>query len=258
MDIAPESGPPGDRDLEPASLGTTRAPASGGVPATPRPSRGLRMGLGVSLAALAAFVALALQVFHGEAPVLDQYLQARVAEWRSPHLTGYLLAVSLLADWRLILAAVAIAYVTCAARHASTRDLDLTAALLLVTCLINTSLKGWFQRPRPRLPLPLVEEPFYSFPSGHSITVFCLYGFLAYLAGTRLQRPGQRIAAWCACGSVTLLVGFSRIYLGAHFPCDVLAGYLVGVPVLAAAIVLHRSYASSLADADGRKESQAG
>ena len=219
-------------------------------------SRSLRVGLAISLAALLAFQALALQVFHGQAPALDQYLQARVAEWREPHLTACMLAATFLADWRLILVAVLVAYVACAARRIPLHDLDLTAGLLFATWLVNTALKGWFQRPRPSLPLPLVEEPFYSFPSGHSITVLCLYGFLAYLASTRLRESRQRAAVWCGCGIVTLLVGFSRVYLGAHFPCDVLAGYLVGLPVLAGAIVLHHSRSASPAreEGDGRKE----
>jgi len=66
----------------------------------------------------------------------------------------------------------------------------------------------------------------YSFPSGHATGAMALYGFITYILCALY--PRQR-AAWVALGGTVILgVGMSRIYLGVHFPSDVLGGFLLG------------------------------
>jgi undecaprenyl-diphosphatase len=101
--------------------------------------------------------------------------------------------------------------------------------------LMDAGLKALFARPRPAHPLLL--ETSYGFPSGHAMVALCLLGFLCFLAataGTRLRPLGWILSA------LVLLAGCSRVYVGVHYPADVLAGYLAGVPLLSLAILTYR------------------
>jgi membrane-associated phospholipid phosphatase len=105
------------------------------------------------------------------------------------------------------------------------------AALALV-------LKQVFERPRPRL--EMVHVGGYSFPSGHSTLSLCLYGALAYLLLRANVARWQRILGAAACTLLVLMIGFSRMYLGVHYPSDVAAGYLAGSIWLAGCILAYR------------------
>ncbi|MCX6050405.1 MAG: phosphatase PAP2 family protein, partial [Chloroflexi bacterium] len=101
-------------------------------------------------------------------------------------------------------------------------------AILLVTTFgsavwINALLKLVFARSRPLLFPPLVLETDYSFPSGHAVAAISLYGLLAVL----LWR--QRHYGWALLAGVWVLaVAVSRVYLGVHYPSDVLASLTIG------------------------------
>lgn len=88
------------------------------------------------------------------------------------------------------------------------------------------ALKRLFHRPRPEA---IFDSLGYSFPSGHSFFALVVYCMLAYWLG-RDAPPRVRILVWVAAVTATLLMGFSRIYLGEHFPSDVAAGYAVAIP----------------------------
>jgi undecaprenyl-diphosphatase len=67
------------------------------------------------------------------------------------------------------------------------------------------------------------------FPSGHAATAVVLYGLIAYLLMPYLPSRGWRVFAFLVAGLLALLIGYSRIYMGNHFPTDVIAGYAVGL-----------------------------
>jgi undecaprenyl-diphosphatase len=64
-----------------------------------------------------------------------------------------------------------------------------------------------------------------------------LYTVVAYLAAARFGRIWMRIAIWTAAVLLTLVIGFSRIYLGVHYPSDVLAGYAAGLFCVSAVLL---------------------
>ena len=108
--------------------------------------------------------------------------------------------------------------------------------------LFNLGLKEWAARPRPDAALALVEETGYAFPSSHAVFVVAFYGALIYLLGYWRAFPGQPVARWAVQGALALLilvVGASRIYLGVHWPSDVLGGYLFGGLFLMVLIAVH-------------------
>jgi len=112
-------------------------------------------------------------------------------------------------------------------------------ALALGGLCTNVVLKHLFARPRPWLDvaglLPLVEEgdP-NSFPSGHTCAAFAF----AAAVQTALPQRWGRVLAWCA----AVLMGISRLYVGVHYPTDVLAGAVVGALCGLAAAVLCRRF----------------
>lgn len=90
---------------------------------------------------------------------------------------------------------------------------------------LNLLAKAYFQRPRPDLFTPTILEPNYSFPSGHAM------GSMAFaVAVVALLWPSRwRWTALVLAGLFVLLVAFSRIYLGAHYPSDVLGGWMASL-----------------------------
>lgn len=102
--------------------------------------------------------------------------------------------------------------------------------------VLNVGLKHVFERPRPVVPEPLVHLTTYSFPSGHAVAATLLYGVLCALVLRQVRSPGWRIATIAGAIAMVLLVSFSRVYLGAHYASDVLAGMAVGVFCLALAL----------------------
>jgi membrane-associated phospholipid phosphatase len=90
-------------------------------------------------------------------------------------------------------------------------------------------LSNIFARHRPVFPDPLDPLPGPGFPSGHSMTGTLLYGLILYLLLPRLPSLGWRLLAAIDALLIVLLIGFSRLYMGAHYPTDVLAGYAFGL-----------------------------
>jgi len=111
------------------------------------------------------------------------------------------------------------------------------AAALIGHGPLNMFLKGIFRRLRPQLPEPWVTEPGWSFPSGHAMGSLVAYGFLAYLV-TRVSPPDfPRRTTVAVLAVLVLLIGFSRIFLGAHFVSDVVGGYAAAAVWLTFCIV---------------------
>lgn len=119
----------------------------------------------------------------------------------------------------------------------------ITAVLAaLISSLLNEAVKYIIQRPRPTADLVDVFEALtsYSFPSGHVMFYVSLFGFVWYLAYTRLERSLTRSLLLGFFGALISLVGVSRIYLGQHWASDVLGAYLLGSLILIGTIFLHQ------------------
>lgn len=163
-----------------------------------------------------------------------------------PGLTSFLTAVSAVSGalgWQVVSVALIVWLLT--------RRRIRAAAFVLVanagSSLLNTFLKAAVNRHRPVVPHPFVHLPGQSFPSGHaqaaatgfSVALFVLW---PWLRSTRLRRAAVAVAV-----AATLLIGYSRVALAAHFVSDVVAGYLVGAMwtvVLAAAFHVWRPIAT--------------
>jgi len=109
--------------------------------------------------------------------------------------------------------------------------------LILMTCVaqvVDVILKIIIQRPRPQF-YPLVIERDYSFPSGHAMTSFVFYLTISYLIFHLTRNKRLSLISFGIFSIIILLIGISRVYLGVHYPTDVVAGYWGGLIVLTAA-----------------------
>ena len=185
-------------------------------------------GLVVAALALWLFTWLGEEVLEGEAFALDYSIRDMMPGVASPLLTRIMLAASRYGGPSILVPvglAVALAFLIRGWRR---------GALLVVVTLTGAGLLNWllklsFGRVRPEafFDYPLPGSP--SFPSGHALYAASVFGGLAVLLSARLEHRSLRTAVWVLMGSLVLMVGFSRVYLGVHYPSDVLAGYAVGV-----------------------------
>jgi membrane-associated phospholipid phosphatase len=104
--------------------------------------------------------------------------------------------------------------------------------------LLNRLLKYAFHRPRPHFDDPILRLTSYSFPSGHTMMATVLYGVVAAYLFTKTPQLYWRIVIILSASFVIALVGFSRIYLGAHFLSDVLGAMAEGLAWLSLCLSL--------------------
>jgi undecaprenyl-diphosphatase len=190
--------------------------------------------LTVPLSAALLFLLLARWVLAGESMPFDLWLRGAVHDWASPLATRALLAVTMLgSEWVLLpLGAVLVWRLATIGRE---RQAILFAIVSLAAELVSHWLKFVLHRPRPAVFFGLSPAETYSFPSGHAFVGTVFYGFLAAILMTfeRSRRKRRRIAA--AAVLMAFLIGFSRVYLGYHYPSDVLGGWACAAAWLALA-----------------------
>jgi undecaprenyl-diphosphatase len=121
-------------------------------------------------------------------------------------------------------------------------------AVTLVLAVLATQpvvdlIKVAVERPRPTLNGAIADASGPSFPSAHSATSMALYATLAFLAARSCRGPA-RVAIVAAAVSIVGAVGLSRVFLAAHYPTDVLAGWLTGGALVVASWLLVRRLAA--------------
>ncbi len=165
--------------------------------------------------------------------------QAAVHAHTSPRMTAAMLALTWIGSIKVVCTALAIVLGLQVA-FGRRRTAIVLGSAMVGGLILNETLKLHFHRLRPQVPWSIGDEHTFSFPSGHSLFAVVLYGTLAWMA---LRRPHSQARRWSAIVPATLLplgIGFSRIYLGMHYPTDVLAGFTVGLLWLVAVIQIAR------------------
>ena len=108
----------------------------------------------------------------------------------------------------------------------------------LGTVLLNQTLKALVERPRPDVVLHLVEESSFSFPSGHSINSMFCYGILIYLVRRNVRNKKTANILTVLLAIPMILIGPTRVYLGVHYPTDVLAGWSLGLLAVCVTVLI--------------------
>lgn len=109
------------------------------------------------------------------------------------------------------------------------RDIMLISTSTLGGTLLMFMMKSLFHRERPLLGTPIIHETGYSFPSGHTTIAMCFYGSLAWVLLRHCEPLWLKALCVIGLALVILLIGLSRVYLGVHYPSDVLGGFCLGL-----------------------------
>ena len=205
-------------------------------------------------AAIAAFTACAL--LHGllDLPAVNGFdvgVQAEVHCWTTPSLTALMQMLTWIGSIKIFMPSliVAVALLLLFGERQQGQRLirkrqvaTMFAVAIGGALLLNDTFKLYFHRARPAVPWSIGDETTYSFPSGHSLFSLVLYGLIAYSLASRRGGVGRRVVAISAATALVLGIGVSRIYLGMHWPTDVLAGYLTGAVWLCSVIWIDRRW----------------
>ena len=174
------------------------------------------------------FVEITESLRENELVPYDDYFTERIQALHTPNLTRFFRTVTHLGDriaYVILTIGVALFFFLTSKRWKFAVQ---TVLVLLLSSLSNVVLKQVIQRDRPTLE-HLVAVNSLSYPSGHAMSAMAFYGFLSYLCLRSGMSFGFKVACITILALLILLIGVSRIYLGVHFPSDVLAGYIGGL-----------------------------
>ncbi len=191
-------------------------------------------GLLLAVLSIWLFVKIAQEVLKQETTTFDQGILLALRQLHTPLLNrlvegftfvgqpGVLLVVSLSLGFGLLLK-----------RHQ--KEAIILAVAALGTLILNNWIKELFRRARPPQWERVVDVSQYSFPSGHAMMSMVIYGLIGYLLATRYNRWRGGIVSLTI--FLIVAIGLSRLYLGVHYPTDVVAGYAAGLVWLIACIL---------------------
>jgi len=187
----------------------------------------LIFGLALGLGALFLFAKLSEDLLFDELILFDQIGTGVVRFLSSDRMTMGMKVASQLGSPRMLVILGMLMMLYTGIRRKHFWDTALIPIALVGGMILNETLKYGFHRQRPGLHR-LVEVSGFSFPSGHSMLSFIFYGLMVYLVWVNISGKALRLAVSALLICVILAVGISRIYLGVHYPSDVLAGFSVG------------------------------
>jgi len=185
--------------------------------------RAIPLSLAVALASTILFAWIADQVLDQPTRQFDAQVRACVHGFATPERTVWMRRASWLGSQVVVLGTVCLVIALVWAKRF--RMAALFGIAMAGAEMLDFALKVIFHRLRPQPFFGIPPPHSYAFPSGHALMSFCFYSMVAWMLARWLEQRWQRVVVWCAAAAVIALVGLSRIYLGVHYPSDVLVGY---------------------------------
>ena len=189
---------------------------------------------GIVIVLFFLFVLLTVMVLMNQMVVFDDTIYNHLMFFRNDNLDVAFKFLTKLANTSTIL--VLIIFLSCFLKK---KDYYLLLTVILSTVGMNQLLKHVIRRVRPDHFRMIVEKGF-SFPSGHAMISIALYGYLIYLIYRRVSNKYLKLTLISLLVLLILIIGCSRIYLGVHYPSDVLGGYLLALAILILVIDLYQ------------------
>ncbi len=120
------------------------------------------------------------------------------------------------------------------------RPLLLLILVMSGQAVLHYGFKWLIARPRPSALINYPTTESFSYPSGHAIGALCLYFTIAWVVSSQLENPAVKALVWIGAAILVFLIGMSRVYIGIHYPTDVLAGFLAAMIWTAAVMSIDR------------------
>lgn len=192
-----------------------------------------------NMASLFLFVHLTENILEKEVIFYDQIISRFIYTFRTPLLTAIMKVITAIGDAPIaLLLSVLVIIFLIIKKH---QNEFLILALSFITGgVVNFLLKMIFRLPRPQI-APLIIKDDFTYPSGHAMNNLVFYGLLVFFVFrfTRHKKlslmVGMLAALWIG------LIGFSRVYLGVHYPSDIIGGYLAGFWILLTALLVDKT-----------------
>ena len=196
----------------------------------------------LAVTALFLFGWLAEEMLEGDTQQFDAFVRTAVHQLATPGLTRLMEVFSFLGSVAAVTTMCLVA-VGVSLYFGRTRAAALLAITMLGVAVLDLALKHAFHRPRPLAFFGATPNS-YSFPSGHALGSLCFYGVLAAILAPLARGWGAKLCIWIATVLLVGMIGLSRIYLGVHYPSDVIAGYCAGAVWVGAVGFLDRALKS--------------
>jgi membrane-associated phospholipid phosphatase len=182
-------------------------------------------GLASCLIILFVVAQIADEVLEKESFAFDRTLLLWIHSFANPNLDRVMLAITHFGNPSIVITVALVSFGILWWRHYQ-KEAKIFAIACLGASILNTGLKLFFTKPRPQLWTGLISETSFSFPSGHALGSFVLYGAIAYLLATCY--PQLSILIYTLAVILIAAICISRLYLGVHWPTDIIAGYGIG------------------------------
>ena len=201
----------------------------------PRPSRAMRLLRGVLAMVLFSLPVLFLgyavrQKFDPLVRFDNDVIRATTTATREHGLSGLFLFIQAVSQpWVVYVLATGVCLWAWLRKHLRNRALW-AFVTMMVSWNVGLQAKSLVGRARPVVADPISHAPGYSFPSGHAFNIAVVATVMVFLLWPLLSETRRRVAVVVAV-VVVLVVGLDRLMVGAHFPSDVLAGYVLGVGI---------------------------
>jgi len=196
------------------------------------------LGIAVTTGSVFAFIKLRSEVLEKEFIPFDMQILHYFYSLRNPLLNTTMIDISYLGGEAMIAIGICIGIFLLIRKHR--REAVLFAFIFGMAAMIDTILKDLVKRPRPQFH-PLVVETGYSFPSGHAMDSIVFYLTVAYLSFHVSRNKKLSMLVLLCSLTLIFLIGVSRVYLGVHYPSDVLAGYIGGLGWFASVLLIQKT-----------------
>jgi undecaprenyl-diphosphatase len=188
----------------------------------------LLSGTAVAIVFTWAFSELAERVRSGSTQRFDDAIMHWIGVHQSPGVQSVMLEITSLGTGTVVGMIVLIAGMFLWLNHHRH-----SAVLLMVATVggmvLDNLLKIGFRRPRPQIFEWGTHASSFSFPSGHAMSSVIVYGTVAYLAARLQRNVHARVLTFVSAAIIIMMISASRVYLGVHYPSDILAGFLIGL-----------------------------
>ncbi len=206
-----------------------------------RTSAFVRVVAGFALAAivLAAAGWLVTGPYRQSPAAFDASIRTAMRQMQSPMWNTLFLAITKLGSTLyLTIIGVVVGIIFIILR--SFRSLLILIVVMAGQGILDRGCKWIIARPRPSSLINYRAVESFSFPSGHAIASLCLYGTIAWIVASRLENSAAKAGTGIFAAVLIFLIGMSRVYIGVHYPTDVMAGFLAAAIWTAAVLSTDR------------------